>query len=206
MTSRWFSSVRRLPWVAGVAVAAVIAVAVPAAAHTPVMINGSDTLPWIGPLALDGQDPIAFFGALPRPYQDRAFQFHMQAGEAITILSLVPDEAPENQLATGDLPVVELVTPDGMVVPIKPDMRVPVPIAELNENYILLDDYTATAITGTYSVIVTGAAPARFNISIGTEGGPFHGIERGTVATTAQIQTWYATPPEQQNRPVMAQR
>lgn len=206
MTRKWSSWVRRPTWIAGLAVAAVIAVAAPADAHTPVILNGSDWLPWTGPLAADGADPIAFFGALPRPFQDRAFQFHMRAGEPITIIYLIPDEAPENQLSTRDLPVVTLLTPDGNIVPIKPAMREPFPIAELNENYIMLNDYTATAVTGTYSVIVAGAAPARFNISIGTEGGPFHGIERGTVATLSEVQTWYATPPQQQTSPVIARR
>lgn len=206
MTRKWSSWVRRPTWIAGLAVAAVVAVAAPAAAHTPVILNNSDRLPWTGPLAVDGADPIAFFGALPRPFQDRAFQFQMQAGEPITIIYLIPDEAPENQLPTHALPAVTLLTPDGKVVPITPAMRVPVPIAELNENYILLNQYTATAVTGTYSVIVTGAAPARFNISIGTEGGPFHGIERGTVATNSQIETWYATPPTEQTSSVIARR
>lgn len=196
--------IRRLPVIAGMAVALLISGAASAWAHTPVMLTNGDRVPWVGPLALDGADPIAFFGALPQPHQDRAFQFRMQAGEAITIINLIPDEIPENTLAAQDLPVVTLVTPDNKVVVIKPDVRVPIPIAELNENYIMLDFYTATAITGTYSVIVTGAAPARFNISIGTEGGGFHGIERGTVASDAQIETWYATPPQEQAQMMIA--
>lgn len=181
--------------VCGASLAAVVGLALPAYAHTPVILNWTDVVPSSSPLAVDGNDPIAFFGVIPHAGADRSFQFDMTAGQTVSVSTLVPDEAPENTLAQGKLPDVLLIAPNGHMTLIKPTEHLAVPIPELNENYILLDDYSAPAITGTYSAIVVGAAPERFNVSIGTEGAGFHGLERGSVATIQQIQDWYATAP-----------
>lgn len=188
-------ALRRTLLIAGGTVGALLAFAVPAVAHTPVMLDKTDTVPALAPLAVNGDDPISFFGSLPRPGADRAFQFVMSAGQTVNISTLLPDLAPENQLATCDLPRVIVVAPDLHVTVVAPTLRISVPIPELDENYLLINLYTAPAVPGTYSVIVTGLAPARFNVSIGTEGDDFHGILRGQVATIEQIQQWYATAP-----------
>jgi hypothetical protein len=179
----------------GVSAAALVAMAIPASAHTPVILNWTDIVPSTSPLALDGNDPVAFFGVIPRAWADRSFQFRMTAGQTVSVTTLVPDEAPENTLTAAQLPDVLLVAPNGRITVIKPTEHIAVPIPELNENYIIVADYSAPAITGTYSAIVVGTAPERFNVSIGTEGAGFHGLERGSVATTQQIQDWYATAP-----------
>jgi hypothetical protein len=179
----------------GASLAAVVALAIPASAHTPVLLDGTDTVPWTSPLALDGNDPIAFFGVIPRAGADRSFQFQMTAGQTVSVSTLIPDLAPENTLTADQLPDVVLIAPDGSCAVVRPTEHIAVPIPEINENYVLVGDYSAPAITGTYSAIVVGAAPERFNISIGTESDDFHGIQRGSVATVAQIQAWYATAP-----------
>jgi hypothetical protein len=189
------SRLGRAATVCGASLATVVAVAIPASAHTPVMLDGTDTVPWTSPLALDGNDPISFFGVIPHAGADRSFQFHMTAGQTVSVSTLIPDLAPENTLSADQLPEVLLIAPDGTPALIKPTEHVAVPIPELNENYVLVDDYSAPAVTGTYSAIVVGDAPARFNVSIGTEGGDFHGLQRGSVATLPQIQAWYATAP-----------
>jgi hypothetical protein len=195
MTLRWTQRIRRVFTVAGGTAGALIVLAVPAAAHTPVILDSTDTVPATAPLVVNGDDPVAFFGVVTHAGADRAFQFNMTAGQTVSISTLVPDLAPENQLGTNCLPVVLVIDPKGHVTVVSPTMRTPVPIPELNENYLLINAYTAPAVTGTYSVVVTGLAPARFNVSIGTEGGDFHGILRGQVATVEQIQQWYATAP-----------
>lgn len=186
---------RRAATVGGTALAASLGLALPASAHTPVMLDSTDVLPWISPLAQDGSDPIAFFGVLPNAGADRSFQFDMQAGQTVNITTLIPDLAPENQLSDALLPQVAVIDPNFNVTVLKPTMHLQVPIPELNENYVILNNYLAPAVPGRYSVVVYGLAPARFNISIGTEGGDFDGIERGSVGTIQQIQQWYATAP-----------
>jgi len=50
-------------------------------------------------------------------------------------------------------------------------------------------------VPGTYSIIVSAGAPARFAVATGMEGLPFGGIARGHVATEEDVLSWYATPP-----------
>ena len=179
----------------GASLAAVVTFALPASAHTPVMLDQTDTVPWTSPLVLDGNDPISFFGVIPTAGADRSFQFTMTAGQTVSVSTLIPDLAPENTLTPDQLPDVVLIAPDGTCAVVRPTEHIAVPIPELNENYVLVAEYSAPAVAGTYSAFIVGSAPERFNVSIGTEGAGFHGLARGSVATLPQIQSWYATAP-----------
>jgi hypothetical protein len=195
MAFRWAMKVGRTLTVTAGAIAATVALAIPASAHTPVLLDETDTVPSTAPLAIDGTDPFSFFGTLPCAGAVRSFQLTMQAGQSINVMILVPDLAPENLLATSKLPRVWLVAPNGTVKVLAPNQRTPLPIPEINQNYLILNNDTTTAVDGTYSVIVTGKAPSRFNITTGTESEEFHGLLRGEVATVEQLQEWYATAP-----------
>jgi hypothetical protein len=175
--------------------AAVLGFALPAAAHTPVMLDSTDARPVTGPLALNGDNPISFFGVLHHPGDHRGFQFRMRPGLTVNLLTLVPDLDPENQLTEETLPLIVITDPSRQVTVVRPTLRIPVPVPEVNQNYLLINSHLTPAVEGIYSVVVTGLAPCRFNVSIGTEGGPFDGIERGTVASVDQLLEWYATPP-----------
>ena len=176
------------------ALTAVLAMAAPAGAHTPVHLDARDTVPWRGPLLLDGQSPTLLFGTLPRALATRSAQFTMQAGEEVDVSVIVPNLAPENQLDQSSLPIALLVAPDGTTTLLSGDSRIPI-TTESGMNLLLLKNYSAPAIAGTYSIVVTGLGAARFALSMGIEGLPFAGLERGSVATKQQVQHWYATPP-----------
>jgi hypothetical protein len=177
------------------AVVTSVAAAVPALAHTPIQLDKNDVLPWKAPLVLHGTDPVSLFGTLARPWDIRSAQLHMDAGQNLVVGLTIPDEAPENALATDQLPTVLLITPDGRTItPIRATTRIPIS-TEDGLHLLVLAQYTTTAAAGTYSIIVTGTAASRFAVSTGIEGGPFQGVARGTVATDAQLQSWYDTPP-----------
>jgi hypothetical protein len=189
-------TLRRTLTVVSTATAMVLALALPAAAHEPVMLDNTDVIPWKAPLALNSDDPLSFFGVLPEPGAVRSFQLTSSGATPVHVSVFVPDLAPENTLATARLPQVAVIAPDHQVTVIKPTMRVVVPIDEIDETYLLIADYNApSAKTGIYSFLVTGTAPARFNVSTGIEDSGFHGLERGEVGTIDQIADWYATAP-----------
>jgi hypothetical protein len=179
------------------AIVATIAAVIPASAHEPVQLDSGDVLPWKGPLLLDGQSPTMLFGTLPRAGAVRSAQLRLTAGQQLVVNLAIPDEAPENQLTAAQLPTVTIVAPDFKVTQVKATLRVPIKIGEENPlNALLLGSYSAPAIEGTYSIIVSdGRAAARFAVATGIEGLPFGGIERGTVATEEDVLNWYNTPP-----------
>jgi hypothetical protein len=78
-----------------------------------VQLDSRDVLPWQGPLILDGTDPILLFGVLPQAGAVRSARMRMQAGLPLIATVGIPDQAPEDQLATDKLPEVLLVAPDG---------------------------------------------------------------------------------------------
>ncbi|MFI6542794.1 hypothetical protein ACIBO9_06070 [Streptomyces prunicolor] len=179
-----------------VAIAATIAAALPASAHEPVELDSSDVVPWKGPLILDGQSPTMLFGTLPRAGAVRSAQLRLTAGQQLVVNLAVPDQAPENQLTPKKLPTVTIVAPDFTVTQVKATIRVPIMIGEENPlAALLLASYSAPAVPGTYSIIVSGRAPSRFAVATGVEGLPFGGIERGHVATDEDVLAWYNTPP-----------
>jgi hypothetical protein len=178
------------------ALTAMLATALPATAHEPVQLGATDVLPWQGPLILDGQSPTMLFGVLPRPGAVRSAQLHMTAGEHLIINLAIPDEAPENQLPIDALPIAIVVSPHFEVTELKatPGMRVPIR-TESGESLLLVRSYSSVAISGNYSILMTGAAPARFAVATGVEGQPFAGLRRGRIATDEEVSQWYNTPP-----------
>jgi hypothetical protein len=188
--------IRRSLTVSLTALGAVLATAIPAVAHEAVLLDESDVNPYVAPLALDGTDAINFFGVLPKRHAVRSAQFNMQAGQQVNLSLIVTDLAPENTLATRDLPVVYLFSPNGTLTYLTPTMRVPF-TAGGGFNLLRLLSHTAVATSGTYSIVVTGRAPARFIVGIGAdeEGSVFDGIERATLATEEQLLNWYNTAP-----------
>ena len=176
---------------AAVTLAATIAAAMPAQAHTPVEISKGDVLPWQGPLILDGGSAAMLFGTLPHRGVMRAAQLHMQAGETLLVKVAIPDLAPENQLASSELPTVVVVSPSFKITILKPTMRIPI-TPHPGLNLLVLAQMSGTALAGDYSIIVIGAAPERFLVATGDDGTPWGGVARGSVATDAEVAAWYA--------------
>ncbi len=76
-------SFRRTLTVAGTLVAAVVAFGTPAQAHEAMLLDRTDVVPWTAPLIVDGTDPVATFGVLPRAGAVRSFQLRLQAGQQL---------------------------------------------------------------------------------------------------------------------------
>jgi hypothetical protein len=189
---------RRLLGVAAAAIGLTAALATPAMAHTPILLTNRDALPWTSPLIVDGTDPVAMFGVLPRCPALRSAQFRMQAGEPILLACGIPDEVPENQLPASSLPDLILIAPDGGITVLVPTIRQVISPDGLGVTMqlLLVGRYSAPAVTGTYSVMLVGGCPAaRVVVALGSDPGDFDGVLRGNVATTDQLEMWYNTPP-----------
>jgi hypothetical protein len=163
-----------------------------AVAHNPVLLDESDALPWVAPLAPDGTVSMAFYGELDRPWAFRSAQIRLHAGEQLNVELLIPDLAPENTLSRAQLPRLILIAPSGKVRVLAPRLREPFFEEFSQQNLLYLARYRATAEEGTYSLVVTGPSPSRFVAVSGDReifGVP---LERANYASLAQVQEWYA--------------
>jgi hypothetical protein len=146
-------------------------------------------LPWQAPLLLDGRAPVGLFGDLPHAGAVRSAQLDFVAGQQVVLIYAIPNQAPETTLTKAQLPIVTLIAPNGRPTVLSPDIRDvegPAPY-----DLMFLNQYTAPAMTGRYSLVVTGLAPARFIISVGPESDLVPTIERGQFATMDQVNAWY---------------
>ena len=166
-------------------------------AHDPIILTAEQSTPADGPLLPDGTVSFALYGTLDSPSDTRGFRVNFQEGDALYFSLLIPDLAPENQLATGDLPRLEIVDPNGVMTEVDPSIRDIFEEPFSGTNYVRLADLTGVAVTSTYEVTIAGGAPARFTVSVGTK--ELFGTEVENVPNrdlgVAGVMSWYQTPP-----------
>jgi hypothetical protein len=164
--------------------------------HRPVILDAVGLPPDEAPKSLDGTDQVLFLGVLPGVGAVRSMQIRMGAGRPLRLEMAIPDAAPERDLALDELPTALLMAPDGRTTGIVGNLRIPSINPGNGESHLVLRVFETFALAGTYSVLVCGRAPCRFAIAHGMAGNGFHGIDRGSVATAAQVASWYAEPAE----------
>jgi hypothetical protein len=196
LNPKWTVRLRRVLTVVGTSTAAVLALALPAAAHTPIILDGSDVVPWTAPRLYNGDSNASFFGSVPNDRSWRTYQFTISdTTRGLDIATLVPDLAPENTYDADDLPTVLVITPDYKVITIKATERTVLPVPALGHTYLKVAHHTGPSVAGTYSVLIGAGGPARFQISHGHHGVDWAGIEDAVPASLDQIQQWYNTAP-----------
>lgn len=168
-----------------------------ASAHDPIIIDDSQTTPELGPLLLDGTISFALYGAIDGVDDTRGFRVRMEDGDRLQVQMLVPDLAPENELAVDDLPRLTIESPDGQTWTLEADVRVRFDEPFSRTSYLRLLDFSEAAVDGDYRVTVSGAKAARFTVSVGV-------IERfGTAvenvvdrdAGVPAVIEWYSSTP-----------
>ena len=138
-----------------------------AKAHDPIILTPDQATPSNGPLILDGTISFALYGALDSPKDTRGFRVNFKDGDSLYLSILIPDLAPENQLDDASLPFLEITDPAGTTTKLSVSEKVSFAEPFTGTNYVRLTVYNSVAITGTYSVVVTGDSPGRFTVSVG---------------------------------------
>ena len=145
----------------------------------------------------DGTVSFALYGTLEEPGDTRGFRVTFAEGDNLYFSLLIPDLAPENALADDQLPRLDIVDPSGVSTTILPTTRVPFPEPFTGTNYVRLADSVGIAVAGTYEVTISGDAPARFTVSVGTK--ELFGTEVENAPNrdlgVGGVMTWYETPP-----------
>jgi hypothetical protein len=180
------------------AVAALLVAALPrsAAAHQPIVLGEGDTTPADGPLIPDGTISFAVYGTLEHAGDRRGFRASFATGDELVVGLLIPDVPPEAGLPTGDLPVVTVIAPDGTEITLPPERGDPFLEPFTGTRYVELGELRSVAADGTYGFSITGPAPARFTVSVGTRERFGTDVEDEDRPTRLRdVRAWYTTPP-----------
>ena len=173
----------------------VLLLATPAFAHQPVFLTAQDPDPARGPLLDNGKVSFAVYATLDRPDATRGLRANLAAGDPLVAELLIPALEPETSLAADALPMLTLTMPDGTKRRIPSTLRERFDEPFSGTSYVRLASVRETApATGVYRYEVTGAAPARFTLAVGTDevAGTVTGAEPPPPGGLAG---WYATPP-----------
>lgn len=171
--------------------------AAPASAHDPIILTADQRTPIDGPLLPDGTVSFALYGTIDAPSDTRGFRVTFAEGDPLYLSLLIPDLEPENVLADENLPYLIVEDPNGVVTEFSTDERVPFAEPFTGTNYVRLIEDVGVAVGGTYSVTISGSAPARFTVSVGTK--EMFGTEVENVPNrelgVAGVMAWYETAP-----------
>jgi hypothetical protein len=171
-----------------------------ASAHQPLFVGLEHSTPELGPRILDGTVSFAVYGSLDAATATRGFRFTLQAGDRLFVELLIPDQEPERALADDLLPHVDLVEPDGTVMQLtsKQGERFDEPFS--GTSYIRLASLDGEAVAGTYGLLISGNAPARFTAVVGNR--ETVGEIEGSPAS-GSVAEWWASPPANSELPAL---
>ena len=168
-----------------------------AKAHDPIILTSNQSTPADGPLLPDGTISFALYGSLESPADTRGFRVNFIEGDSLYLSILIPDLAPENQLDDASLPFVELTDPSGAKTKLSVSDKVSFAEPFTGTNYVRLTELTTVAISGTYSVVITGNSPSRFTVSVGKQemfGTPVENVPNRDLGVGG-VMSWYDNSP-----------
>ena len=168
-----------------------------ASAHDPIILTSDQRTPTSGPLLVDGTISFAIYGSLDTEGDTRGFRVKFREGDPLYISILIPDLSPENMLNEDLLPVLNVESPDGVTVKLAVTEKVSFPEPFTGTNYVRLTELRGVAVSGIYSITVTGDSSARFTVSVGEKemfGSTVENIPNRNLGI-AGVMTWYAGEP-----------
>ena len=168
-----------------------------AKAHDPIILTSNQSTPSDGPLLPDGTISFALYGLLESPGDTRGFRVNFNEGDSLYLSILIPDLAPENQLDEASLPFLEITDPRGTKTKLSVSEKISFAEPFTGTNYVRLTELTAVAITGTYSVVITGNSPSRFTVSVGQKemfGTPVENVPNRDLGVGG-VMSWYENSP-----------
>ena len=152
-------------------IAAVVALTmlglVPAAAHQPVVLLDTDTVPSAGPLLVDGTVSFAVRAAFSKAGQKKAFRAALQEGDQLDVQYLIVDKKPENKLKSSKLPQLVITSPSGKKVTMKFTERTEFYEPWGRTTYFYLGRLSEVGEAGIYSFVATSRAKAEITIAVG---------------------------------------
>jgi Cytochrome b5-like Heme/Steroid binding domain len=173
-----------------------------AVAHQPVVLMDTDTTAAKGPLLVDGTVSFAIRASFTKSGQKKAFRAQFKDGDQLSVQYLIVDAKPENGLRMTALPSVVISGPKGTKpVTIKLNERTKFYEPYGGTNYLYLGRYSAPAVAGIYSFVITARGKAAITIGVGEKEIPGE-VARGPVPMATPKPAVSATP-SQSSAPIV---
>ena len=164
----------------------------PAQAHQPVVLLGSDSTAARGPLLEDGTVSFAITASFAKAGERKGFRANFKAGDNLEVQYLIIDRRPENKLKNNQLPTLVITSPAGKRTTLSFTERTKFFETYGKTNYLYLSRLSAAAEAGTYSFLITARAKSAITVAVGDREVPGNVI-RG-VATPPATPTATPTP------------
>ena len=155
----------------------------PAHAHQPVMLLGSDSTAARGPLLEDGTVSFAITASFAKAGERKGFRANFKAGDNLEVQYLIIDRRPENRLKNNQLPTLVITSPAGKRTTLSFTERTKFFEPYGKTNYLYLSRLSAIAEPGTYSFLITARAKASITVAVGDREVPGT-VSRGVAAAT----------------------
>jgi hypothetical protein len=156
----------------------------PAHAHQPVMLLGSDSTAARGPLLEDGTVSFAITASFAKAGERKGFRANFKAGDNLEVQYLIIDRRPENKLKNNQLPTLVITSPAGKRTTLSFTERTKFFEPYGKTNYLYLSRLSATAEAGTYSFLMTARTKSAITVAVGDREVPGNVI-RGAGTPTA---------------------
>jgi hypothetical protein len=156
----------------------------PAHAHQPVMLLGSDSTAARGPLLEDGTVSFAITASFAKAGERKGFRANFKAGDNLEVQYLIIDRRPENKLKNNQLPTLVITSPAGKRTTLSFTERTKFFEPYGKTNYLYLSRLSEIAEPGTYSFLITARTKSAVTIAVGDREVPGNVI-RGAGTPTA---------------------
>lgn len=156
----------------------------PAQAHQPVVLLGSDSTAARGPLLEDGTVSFAITASFAKAGERKGFRANFKAGDNLEVQYLIIDRRPENKLKNNQLPTLVITSPAGKRTALSFTERTKFFEPYGKTNYLFLSRLSAAAEAGTYSFLITSRAKSAITVGVGDREVPGNVI-RGVATPTA---------------------
>ena len=172
----------------------------PAQAHQPVVLLGSDSTAARGPLLEDGTVSFAITASFAKAGERKGFRANFKAGDNLEVQYLIIDRRPENKLKNNQLPTLVITSPAGKRTTLSFTERTKFFETYGKTNYLYLSRLSATAEAGIYSFLITARGKSAITVAVGDRevpGNVIRGVATPTATPTATPQsttTSVATP------------
>ncbi len=139
-----------------------------AVAHQPVVLMDTDTTAAKGPLLVDGTVSFAIRASFTKSGQKKAFRAQFKEGDQLSVQYLIVDAKPENTLRVTAMPSLVITGPKGTKpITMKLNERTKFYEPFGGTNYLYLGRYSAPAIAGVYSFVLTARGKAAITVAVG---------------------------------------
>ena len=180
----------------------------PAHAHQPVLLLGSDSTAARGPLLEDGTVSFAITASFTKAGERKGFRANFKAGDNLEVQYLIIDRRPENKLKNNQLPTLVITSPAGKRTSLSFTERTKFFEPFGKTNYLYLSRLSATAEAGMYSFLITARTKSTITVAVGDREVPGNVIRGVTtpiaIPTTQPTATTMATPTTTQRSYTMA--